>query len=125
MTTSDEGRAKDAFEEGNRLFNADDFAGALAAYDRSLELHPDDPETLGNRGIAFATLGRYEEALAAHDRSLELRPEDPITLTNRGVALEHLEQHEEALAAHDGALALRPDHPGASPCAGPRARSHR
>ncbi|MCH7608859.1 MAG: tetratricopeptide repeat protein, partial [Chloroflexi bacterium] len=82
MTTSDEDRAREAFEEGNRLYEAGDFAGALAAYDRSLELRPDDPVTLSNRGVALERLGRYEEALAAHDRALELRPDHPGTHHN-------------------------------------------
>ncbi|MCI0779262.1 MAG: tetratricopeptide repeat protein, partial [Chloroflexi bacterium] len=64
MTTSDEDRADEAFEEGNRLYEAGDFAGALAAYDRALELRPDHPATLANRASALNQLGRNEEALA-------------------------------------------------------------
>ena len=43
MTTSDEDRGQEAFEEGNRLCEAGEFDGALGAYDRSLELRPDEP----------------------------------------------------------------------------------
>lgn len=113
MTTGDEGRAREALEEGNRLLEAGDFDGALAAYDRSLELRPDDPRTLSNRGVALSELGRSDVALAAHDRSLELRPDHADTHYNRGNALGHLGQNEEALAAFDRSLELRPDHPHA------------
>ena len=76
-----------------------------------LELRPDHPDTLTNRGVALGDLGRHEEALAALDRSLELRPDPPGTHYNRGVALGRLDRHEEALAAYDRSLELRPDDP--------------
>ena len=111
MTNNDEDRVQEAFEESNRLFKAGDFVGALAAYDQSLELRPDDYAILNNRGNALSELGRYGEALAAYDRSLELRADDPTMLNNRGVALRGLGRHEEALVAHDRSLELHPDDP--------------
>ena len=113
MTTGDEDRAQEALKEGNRLFEAGDFGGALVAYDRSLQLRPDDSDAFNNRGVALGRLGRNEEALAAYDRTLELHPDDPDSDTqdNRGVALERLGRHKEALAAFDRSLELRPDDP--------------
>jgi superkiller protein 3 len=83
---------------------------AFAAYNRSLELRPDDPDTLNNRGIALGRLERYEEALADFNRSLELRPDDPCTLYNRGTTLGHLKRYEDALPDFNRSLQLSPDH---------------
>ncbi len=105
--------AEDHWLRGNALHEAGQYEEALAAYDRSLALRPDDPEAHNNRGAALGNLGRHEESLAAHDRVLALWPDYPVTHSNRGDALAHLGRYEEALAAHDQALALRPDYPTA------------
>jgi len=103
--------AEDYFLRGNAHYEAGQYQEALAAYNRALELRPDDPDTLNNRGITLGHLGRHEEALADYNRSLDLRRDDPATLTNRGVTLRHLERYEEALADHNRSLELRPDDP--------------
>ncbi len=103
--------AQDYFLRGNSYYNAGEYQVALSAYNRSLELRPDDPAILSNRGAVLGNLGRYEEALADVNRSLELRPDDPSTLNNRSGALSHLGRYEEALADVSRAQDLRPDHP--------------
>jgi len=59
-----------------------DYAGALADYDRSLELRPDHPDTLTNRGVAKRYLGDCSGTQADFDRSLALRPDDPDIMYN-------------------------------------------
>ena len=103
--------ADDYFLRGNAHYLAAQYDQALADYNRSLELRPDDPATVNNRGNALSRLGRHEEALAGYNRSLELRPDDAVTLSNRGNALADLGRYEEALVDHNRSLALRPDDP--------------
>ena len=110
-TTADTLDAEGWFLRGNAAFEARDFEESLAAYDRSLELRPDDPVTLTNRGAVLGRLGQHEEALEADDRALELRPDDPDTLTNHGLALFDLGWYDEALEAYDRSLELRSDDP--------------
>jgi len=74
--------ASTAFLRGKYYYNQGKYNAALAAYNWSLELRPDDPVTLSNRGATCVQLGRYDEALADLNRSLELRPDDPATLYN-------------------------------------------
>jgi tetratricopeptide (TPR) repeat protein len=47
---------------------------ALASYDKSLKLNPDNHTVWHKRGIALGNLRRYEEAIASCDQSLKLRP---------------------------------------------------
>jgi tetratricopeptide (TPR) repeat protein len=103
--------ADDYFRRGNAHYEAGEYQQALAAYNHSLELRPDDPHTLNNRGNALCKLGRHEEALAAYSRSLALRPDNPLALMNRGAALGELGRYEEALANFNRSLALRSDDP--------------
>jgi tetratricopeptide (TPR) repeat protein len=101
----------DHFIRGNAYYEAGDYQQALEAYNRALELRPDLPEALSNRGILLRRLGRYEEALRDYNRALELRPDLPEAMLNRGVALGKLRRYEEALKDENRALELRPDDP--------------
>ncbi|MGB2884722.1 MAG: tetratricopeptide repeat protein, partial [Dehalococcoidia bacterium] len=57
---------------------------ALADYNRALELRPDYPEALNNRGVTYSKMERYDEALADYNRALELRHDYLDALNNRG-----------------------------------------
>jgi len=103
--------AKTAFLRGNFYYHQGRYNEALAAYNWSLELSPDDPTTLYNRGTVYYKLGKYNEALADYNRSLELRPDHPATLYNRGSTYDELGRHEEALADYNRSLKQRPNHP--------------
>jgi tetratricopeptide (TPR) repeat protein len=100
------------FFRGNAHYEAREYEDAVSAYHRSLELRPDDADTLNNRGDALCVLGRYREALADYNRSLEVRPHHPAVLNNRGAALYHLGRHEEAVEDYNSSLELYPDSPG-------------
>jgi tetratricopeptide (TPR) repeat protein len=64
------------FEQGNQKYMNWDLIGAIASYDKALEIKPDFHEAWYNRGIALGNLGRYEEAIASWDRALEIKPDD-------------------------------------------------
>ena len=70
---------------------------ALAAYARSLELDPDHPGTLANRGNTFEEMGRDKEALADYNRALMVWPDFAPALTWRGSLLHRLGRDSEAL----------------------------
>jgi len=82
---------------------------ALAAYDRALELRPDNADAWYNKGFTLNDLKRHKEALASYDRALELMPDCAEAWCNRGVSLNDLKRHKEALASYDRALELMPD----------------
>jgi tetratricopeptide (TPR) repeat protein len=89
--------AEEYFLRGNVYFKVREYQLAFAAYSRSLELEPDSPIALNNRGMALAGLGRYQEALADYNRSLELRPDDAGTLYNRACLSALQEKAAEAI----------------------------
>jgi Flp pilus assembly protein TadD len=61
---SESGEARIAgVEEGNALLKRGDYEAALVAYERAVELEPDNAKTYNNRGVALARLGRYDDAL--------------------------------------------------------------
>ncbi len=103
--------ARTAFLRGNYYYNQGKYHEALAAYNRSLELKPDDPDILCNRGTTYSELGRYDEALADYNRSLKLSPDNADIICNRGTTYFKLGQYEKALADYNLSLELRPHDP--------------
>ncbi len=95
---------------GNSYYQAAQYDDAVADYSRSLDLRPDDADTLMNRGVTLRNLERYDDSLADYNHALELRPDDATTLMNRGVTLRHLERYDGSLADYNHALELRPGH---------------
>ena len=81
---------------------------AVTAYQRVLEVAPDDPAVLANMGLAYAGAGNWTEAAATYRKSLSLDPRQPLTLVNLGLALGALNDVAGARAAYERALAVDP-----------------
>ncbi len=101
------------FEQGYQKYTNGDFIGAIASYDRALEIKPDFHQAWNNRGNALDDLGRLEQAIASYDRALEIKPDFHQAWNNRGNALVNLGILEEAIASYDRALEMKPDYPNA------------
>lgn len=82
---------------------------AIADCTRSLELVPDDPEVLNNRGVAYLNSGLVDEAERDFNRAIELREDYAEALANRGRVSLDREEFERALEDLDAAIALDPD----------------
>lgn len=74
--------AKTASLRGNYFYNQEKYEEALASFDWSLKLQPDDHDTLYNRGNTYAKLERYDDALADFKHALELKHAGVYTLYN-------------------------------------------
>ncbi|XP_062193871.1 protein CLMP1 [Phragmites australis] len=109
-------RAHELKEEGNRLFQSRDYAGALRQYDLALRLaprgHPDRAVFHSNRAACLLQLRPVDHEAVAQECSLALQaePRFPRALLRRARALEVLGRHELALTDALALLALDPDH---------------
>ncbi|MDB9415743.1 tetratricopeptide repeat protein, partial [Microcystis aeruginosa] len=101
------------FEQGYQKYMNGDFIGAIASWDRALEIKPDNHEAWNSRGVTLNNLGRYEEALASSDKALEIKPDFYHAWYVRGFALNGLGRFEQAIASCDQALEMKPDYPDA------------
>lgn len=98
---------------GNTYYYMEQYEDAEKIYDRVLDLNPDDPNTLHNRGTTYARLGRYNEALDGFNHCLELVPDALGVLNNRGLTYRFLKRYDESLADFNRALEVKPDYPEA------------
>ncbi|MCP3989717.1 MAG: tetratricopeptide repeat protein, partial [Actinomycetia bacterium] len=94
---------------GDQHLDAARYDEAITAYDRVIELDPDNTLAHNNRGDTLRNLGRYDEAITALDRAIELDPDNTLAHYNRGVALRNLGRYDEAITALDRAIELDPD----------------
>jgi len=86
---------------------------ALMAYQRAVELAPDDHSFQDNLGNVYQELGRPAEALRHHRRALDLRPADVRTLCNMGNAHRMLGDLDTAADLYRQALARDAGYAGA------------
>ncbi len=81
---------------------------AIDAYNKALDINPNDVRSLFNKGVDLQMLGRVDEALACYDKALSITPNDGEVWSNKGIALRTLGRTEEAVQCYDRALELNP-----------------
>lgn len=59
----DQAKADEAREEGNALFKAGDFPGAVKAYTEAIKRAPDDPKGYANRAAAYIKLASFPDSI--------------------------------------------------------------
>jgi len=80
-------------------------SGALADFDRAIEIDDSDAWAIGRRGETYQLMGHYPAALADFDRALDLEPDDDWWSYNR--ALTHLAMSSTEQAKTDLSRAIR------------------
>ncbi|MFO7811672.1 MAG: tetratricopeptide repeat protein [Pelovirga sp.] len=94
---------------GNNYYGADQPNKAIEAYDKALELGPDDPNVLTDQGTMFRRVGWYDRAISNFQRAAELDPNHVQSRYNLGVVYRYdLQDFPKAIAAWESFLALNP-----------------
>ncbi len=102
--------AESLFQQALELHQAGDILGAIAAYQASLNLNPDNPGAHSNLGAAFVRLGRYDEAIKEYRTAVEADPKNATFQFNLGLAYYKSAQVPPAAEAFATVLALQKDH---------------
>jgi tetratricopeptide (TPR) repeat protein len=98
------------FQKGLQQCHSGDYVGAIASFDRALEINPNSHVVWQGRGTALSSLGRYEEALANQEQSLKINSDNYYAWLGRGSLLcDHLGRKEEAITNFERALKINPD----------------
>ena len=85
-----------------------DLAGAIADYNRAIELDPKYAAAYYNRGLAKKAKGDLDGAIADYNRAIELDPKLAIAYNNRGIAKEAKGDLDGAIADYNRAIELDP-----------------
>ena len=94
--------------KGNVLHRLGNYSAALEAYDRSIDIAPDEAGTHSNRGNVLNDLGRYDDAIESFSWALELNPKFANALNGKGNTFLHLGRYEDALKNFNKAIEWDP-----------------
>jgi tetratricopeptide (TPR) repeat protein len=86
---------------------------ALAEYQTTVRLWPEDFKAQGALALALAEAGRAQEALDHFREAARLNPDSAAAQNNLAIALHLTGNAEESISHYESALALRPDWPEA------------
>jgi cytochrome c-type biogenesis protein CcmH/NrfG len=94
---------------GNLYFDTDNYQRAINAYNRYLELKPDNPNVWTDLGVMYRRSGQPADAVAAFDRAISLDPKHETALFNKGIVLLHdLGNREAAVKAWEKLAEINP-----------------
>jgi Zn-dependent protease/Flp pilus assembly protein TadD len=98
--------------EGLRLMAKGDSKGAVAAFDKALELKPGDPQIIMNRGCARYGTNDYGGAILDITQGLAKKPDVHVGYTFRALAREAIGDFQGEIDDCDAALRLEPNDAG-------------
>lgn len=100
--------AKHTLEEGNTHLSRREYARAIASYDDTIRLDPDNVDALRNRAYANWKLDRVAAAIRDFSAAIDRAPSDVELRYNRAVAYNRVEEFQQAVADLDRVIAAQP-----------------
>ncbi|MGF1540676.1 MAG: tetratricopeptide repeat protein [Pleurocapsa sp.] len=96
------------FNLGLKQVSTGDFNGAIASWEKALNLNPNLSEAWHNRGSALGRLNKYEAAIESFERSLVVAPNNYQAWNDRAHALYQLQKWTEATESWEKAIEIMP-----------------
>lgn len=94
------------FNSGVEFYHQRDYAKAMQAYQKVIEIDPGYAEAYNNLGIIYQDAGDFDRALSAYQKAIEINPRYEKALNNLGVLLYLKGRFEESIRAFQKALTL-------------------
>ncbi len=100
--------AEEYFNRAFEKYEAKDYSGAIADYDKAIELDPQNAFAYYNRGTARKDKGDMDGAIADFNRAIELDPQDIFIYCLRGIVRKDKGDMDGAIADFNRAIELDP-----------------
>ena len=97
------------FNSGVDLYRQRDYAKAIHAYQKVIEIDPGYAEAYNNLGIIYQEAGDIDRALSAYQKAIGVNPKYEKALNNLGILLYLKGRYEESIQAFQKALTLNAD----------------
>jgi len=73
------------FKQGVKYMESENWDEAITKFNDTIKITPNKPQSYGNLGICYASIGKIQLALESFDRSIELDPNYEPALLNRKI----------------------------------------
>lgn len=98
---------------GNELFDADQPMESIEAYQKALDINPNDANVLTDQGVMFRRMGHFDRAIANFSKANQVDPAHATSLYNLGITYRYdLQDFAKAQAAWEKFLTVNPSGPG-------------
>ena len=82
---------------------------AVKAYEKAIDLNPDDYDSWVGKGNALSMMGSRDEALEAFDKAIQMEPDNVYAWSWKGSTLNDMHKYTDALDAYNKAIQLNPE----------------
>ena len=100
--------AADYVNRGNSKYGNRDFDGAIADYNKAIEIDPRHALAYNNRGLARGVKGDLDGAIADYNKTIEIDPHYSQAYFNRGKARDDKGDHDGAIADYTKVIEIDP-----------------
>jgi tetratricopeptide (TPR) repeat protein len=96
--------------EGDALYGQYKLESAINAYNKAIEIQPQNAKAWSNKGLALHEQGKYNEAFKAYDRAIENNPQYAEAWYNRGMAFQEQAKKDKAIKDFERAIEINPQY---------------
>ncbi|MEA5510252.1 tetratricopeptide repeat protein [Crocosphaera sp. UHCC 0190] len=97
-------------KQAEQQLKLEDLEGAIASWEKVLEIDPNSIQAWHNRASALGELGQFEEAIASFERVIALNPQEFQSLNGKGLVLYNMGQFEEAIVCFERVIEGQPSY---------------
>jgi tetratricopeptide (TPR) repeat protein len=95
---------------GNEYFDSQQREKAIAAYDKALQLQPNNPDVLTDQGVMYRELSQFDKAVANFKKANSFNPKHLQSLLDLGVVYgRDLKDYDNAMEAFNKIIQIAPD----------------
>jgi tetratricopeptide (TPR) repeat protein len=101
--------AEEYNDKGDKKYDLEDYKGAIADYNKAIQLKPDYALAYYSRGTVKYNLTDYKGAITDYNKAIQLNPSDTSAYYNRGLAKYNLQDYTGAITDYNKYIQLKPD----------------
>jgi tetratricopeptide (TPR) repeat protein len=106
---ANDAQAATYYNNGNNKQDKGDWAGAIADYNKAIEINPNFAKAYSNRGNAKRATRDLDGALADYNKAIEIKPDYGLAFYNRAIIKQNKGDLDGAMIDDNKAIELNPN----------------
>jgi len=100
--------ASELFYQGFTQLRSNNYKEAISAFNKAVDLNPNNAEAYSNRGLAYNNLGNYEMAIRDYERAIFLKPKYAQAYYLLGIAHKNTGDIKQAIQSYEQSIDADP-----------------